>query len=134
MSHPDVGEMSSRRSRDRFAGESGAAGILAVATISVTLGLMMAVLGSARTQQIQAQTVFAAEQAALAAADTLNGRFTGIPCEVARKVAKENMAKLDECRIVSFEVFISVRLTTLGMVHLASARAASPSTITSREQ
>lgn len=115
-------------------GERGAAGIVAVAVISVSFALLTTVLGEARSRQLQAQVEFAADQAALAGADTLNGRFTGFPCEVARKVAEENMAKLDECRIVGFEMFIRAKLETLGMVHLASARAASPSTVTSREQ
>ena len=116
-----------------FSRDTGAAGILAVATISVILGLVMALLGAAGEQQTQAKVAFAADQAALAAVDTLNGRFTGFPCEVARKVAEENMAKLDECRIVGFEVYVSAKLTRLGMVHFATARAASPSNMNSRE-
>jgi secretion/DNA translocation related TadE-like protein len=120
--------------RRKFQPETGAAGILAIGTISVILGLVMAVLASAGEQQTQAKVAFAADQAALAAVDTLNGRFTGFPCEVARKVAEENMAKLDECRIVGFEVYVSAKLTRLGMVHFATARAAPPSNMNSREQ
>jgi secretion/DNA translocation related TadE-like protein len=120
--------------RSAVGDDRGAGGIVAIATISLSLGLATTVVIAARSQQLQAQAEFAADQAALAGADTLNGRFTGFPCEVARKVAEENMAKLDECRIVGFEMFIRARVETLGMVHFASARAASPSTVISREQ
>mgnify|MGYP003349724956 CR=1 FL=1 len=60
-------------------------------------------------------------------------RRTGMMDQIDRKVAEENMAKLDECRIVGFEMSIRVKLQTVGMVHFASARAVSPSTADSRE-
>ena len=44
-------------------------------------------------------------------------------CEIAKAMALENMANLDECRIVGFEAFINLHVVSMGIVLNASARA-----------
>ena len=65
----------------------------------------------------------AADSAALSADDALRGLTVGYPCEIAKAVALENMAILDECRIVGFEAFVNLQVESMGIVLNASARA-----------
>jgi hypothetical protein len=71
----------------------------------------------------QARLEAAADSAALAADDALRGLTIGYPCEIAKAVALENMANLDECRIVGFEAFVNLQVKSMGIVLNASARA-----------
>lgn len=108
--------------------------MVAVGLIAALFGLVGASVAVAQNHFAKQQSQLAVQAAALAAADSLNGFTTGYPCQVAQRIAEENMAKLVECRIVGFETFVTTKVETLGMVHFASARAASQSTVQSRER
>lgn len=107
----------------KFRDDAGAGTILAVGLIGATLALFMstALLANIWLQQLQLQQ--SAETAAISAADSLRGLSTGYPCEVAKQIAGLNMAKLVECRIVGFEVYIKVRSNAMGIVLNAEALA-----------
>jgi hypothetical protein len=59
-------------------------------------------------QAAKVQTV--ADQAAIAAADSLRGLASGIPCTVAGVVVAENGGHLTTCRIVENTVYVGVRM------------------------
>lgn len=107
----------------RALGDSGSGTILALAVV----GLSVACLGISQTVALNllagARLNAVAELAALAADDSLRGLTTGYPCEIAEAIAKENVAILDECRIVGFEAFVSLHVQSMGIVLNASARA-----------
>lgn len=101
----------------------GAGSIMALAIISAAVGMLS-------LSQIAAQGLFGfeelqllADQIALTATDAVRGLTIGYPCDLARQMANENMAKLVECRIVGFEAFISIRSNDVGIVLIANARA-----------
>jgi secretion/DNA translocation related TadE-like protein len=107
----------------KFSDDKGAGTVLAIGLIgaAVTLFLATALLANLWLHKLQLQQ--AAETAAISAADSLRGLSTGYPCDVARQIADLNMAKLVECRIVGFEVYIKVRIHALGIVLNAEALA-----------
>jgi secretion/DNA translocation related TadE-like protein len=117
------GELHRHWSRRVLGGQSGSGTILALAIVL----LSVACLGVSQLAAIQLVSQVrlnaAADAAALAADDALRGLTTGFPCEIARSIARENMANLDECRIVGFEAFVNLRLQSMGIVLNASARA-----------
>ncbi|MEN9969907.1 MAG: hypothetical protein RLZZ229_115 [Actinomycetota bacterium] len=86
------------------------------ALLGITQTVAMHMLES---QRLQAK----ADSVAVAATDALRGLAFGFPCEVAQQMADRNMVKLAECRIVGFEVFISVQREVMGIVLIANARA-----------
>ena len=98
------------RSKTRTLNETGSGTILALGLIAMLVSLFALlqlpieeVVGKARAQ-------VAADQAALAAADSLRGLATGIPCDVAALLVAQNQAKLDTCQVVGFSVYVSVRI------------------------
>jgi secretion/DNA translocation related TadE-like protein len=103
--------------------DSGAGTVLALAII----GVSVACLGISQTIALNlisgVRLSAAAEAAALSADDALRGLTTGYPCEIAGDIAKENMAILDECRIVGFEAFVKLHAKSMGIVLNATARA-----------
>jgi secretion/DNA translocation related TadE-like protein len=106
-----------------LSGQRGSGTVLSLSVVFLSvacLGISQIVAGHLLTQaRLQAVT----DSAALAADDALRGLSTGFPCEIARGIATENMAILDECRIVGFEAFVSLHVQSMGIVLNASARA-----------
>ena len=104
-------------------GDAGSGTIMAIALI----GLCLACFGLSQTIALNlladARLVAATEAAALSADDSLRGLITGYPCEIAKTIAAENVAILDECRIVGFEAFVKLHTQSMGIVLNASARA-----------
>ena len=104
-------------------GEQGSGTFLALATLVLVVGAATPMLFGAN-QAFEAELLdTAAELSAMSAADSLSGFLTGHPCEVAAKVALLNRVNLDECRIVGFDITITVSAKSIGMVHFASATA-----------
>lgn len=95
-----------RDSRWNLASGSGATlliivlGLISVLTLALGTGLQQVRVES-RVQAI-------ADNAAIAAADTLVGILAGFPCENAEEIALKNGADLISCRIVSSVVSVSV--------------------------
>ena len=106
-----------------FAGQRGSGTILVFSVLALSVGCLA--LSQAAVASIIAQVRLnaAADSAALTADDALRGLITGYPCEIAKEIALDNMAILDECRIVGFEAFVKLHIQTMGIVLNASARA-----------
>ena len=109
--------------RGRCVGDGGSGTILALAVIGLSIACLAITQGIALNLLIGARLNAVAESAALSADDALRGLVTGYPCEIAASIAKENMAILDECRIVGFEAFVKLHVQSMGIVLNASARA-----------
>jgi secretion/DNA translocation related TadE-like protein len=107
--------------RNRF--DRGSGTILALALIFSSIASFGFAQVVALEVLTQARLDAAADSAALAADDALRGLMVGYPCEIAKAVALENMANLDECRIVGFEAFVNLQVKSMGIVLNASARA-----------
>jgi len=96
---------------------------LALAVVFVALSIFAVLqFGAVRLLQ-QTRTQAAADASAVAAEDSLRGLSTGFPCTVAKQLVEENGMKMQSCRIVNLEVFITVQSETLGIVLSARARA-----------
>jgi secretion/DNA translocation related TadE-like protein len=107
--------------RARF--DRGSGTVLALAVIFACIASFSVAQVIALQVLTQSRLDAAADSAALAADDALRGLTVGYPCEIARAVALENMANLDECRIVGFEAFVNLQVKSMGIVLNASARA-----------
>jgi secretion/DNA translocation related TadE-like protein len=103
--------------------QRGAGTVMSLAVLSISVGLFGATqIVAQRLYQLERLQMLA-DEVALTAVDALRGLTIGYPCELARQIAQENMVKLDECRIVGFEAFISLRSDVVGIVLIANARA-----------
>lgn len=103
--------------------DRGSGSVLTLAVIALSLACLATTEIVALNLLTQARLNEVADSAALSADDALRGLITGFPCEIARTIAGENMAILDECRIVGFEAFVKVHVQSMGIVLNASARA-----------
>ena len=103
--------------------DSGSGTLLALSVIFACIASFALASVIALEVLTQARLDAAADSAALAADDALRGLTVGYPCEIAEAVALENMAILDECRIVGFEAFVKLHVESMGIVLNASARA-----------
>lgn len=103
--------------------DSGSGSILSLAIVAMSFSALgiaqIAASNLLSEQRLQAIT----ERAALTADDALRGFSTGIPCDLVRAIAQQNMANVDECRIVGFEAFVKLRVQGIGIVLNARARA-----------
>ena len=99
---------------------------LVLASLTALITLFLTGLSLAHSWiYLETRTQLFADLAALAAADTLAGIISGIPCENAREIAFGNGASLESCRIVSQVVSVRVGKEHLvfGVVASADARA-----------
>ena len=103
--------------------EKGSVGLV-LSSLAALIMLFLTGLSIAHTWlHVEVKTQLVADLAALAAADTLAGIISGIPCENAREIASGNGASLDSCRIVSEVVSIRVGKDDLMFEVYASAKA-----------
>ena len=100
---------------------SGTVLALTVVLLSVSLLGLSQTLALSLLSHLRLQAT--ADSISVAAADSLRGLSIGYPCEVAQKISTSNMVNLDECRIVGFEVFITIHSEVVGIVLIAKARA-----------
>ena len=103
--------------------QRGAGTVMSLAVLSISVGLFGATQIVAQQLYQSERLQVLADEIALTAVDALRGLTIGYPCELARQIAQENMVKLDQCRIVGFEAFISLRSDVVGIVLIANARA-----------
>ncbi|MFM2352015.1 MAG: hypothetical protein RL096_496 [Actinomycetota bacterium] len=103
--------------------QRGAGTVMSLAVLSISVGLFGATQIVAQRLYQSERLQVLADEVALTAVDALRGLTIGYPCELARQIAQENRVKLDECRIVGFEAFISLRSDVVGIVLIANARA-----------
>lgn len=100
--------------------------ILVVGSILVTstLTLGLAATGGAVVAGRRAAGV--ADNAAIAAADTVSGALPGEPCERATEVAQASGARLSACSIHDLDATVTVEVSFAGMAATARARAGPP--------
>ena len=98
------------RPKTRLVTDAGSGTILALGLIAMLVSLFALLRLPVAEVVSQARAQVLADQAALAAADSLRGLATGIPCEVAALVVAQSQAKLDTCRVVGISVYVSVRI------------------------
>ena len=91
-------------------GETGSGTILGLGLIAMLVSLFAVLHVPIEGLVARARAQVAADQGALAAADSLRGLATGIPCEVAALVVAQNQAELAICQVVRFSVYVSVRI------------------------
>jgi secretion/DNA translocation related TadE-like protein len=112
-----------RESRER-----GAGSVLAVSIVAAVVVLASLALPLYTVLVVRASVSGAADAAALAAADTVSGVVSGIPCERAAAVAQENGAQLDACASDGLVVTVSASRAVLGFRVVVAATAGPPGT------
>lgn len=114
--------------------QQGAGTVLALGLVAAALAMLswVSVAGFIGTKQLEAQAL--ADRIALVADDTLRGKGTTPPCELAKQISLKNSAELDTCRIVESEVFIKLHIyidfsfsTKTATLSLQASAAAKPS-------
>ena len=89
------------RSPTRLVSERGAGTLIALALVSVILGLALLIVNLTNRSTQQARLDAETDNAAVAAADSLRGLVAGYPCEVARQ-----LAPVTHCELVGSDVLI----------------------------
>ncbi|WP_424346365.1 Rv3654c family TadE-like protein [Kocuria sp. CH-021] len=122
------GPQGRRRGRDRD-GDLGSGTVHAL-TLALVLGvLLLTVLLLAQAGIATHRAGKAADLAALAAADTARGLVAGDPCGTAERVARENGARLEQCKLEEpGRVVVDVRTTVAldgPLARIGSARGVS---------
>ena len=112
------------RAAVRGEGGAGAALVLAVAgAVIAVLGVLLPIHTALAAKQ---RAVGAADAAALAAADTVSGARSGVPCDAAATLAEANGARLGSCRIDAAVATVEVVTVLLGIEVRAVATAGPP--------
>lgn len=101
--------------------EQGSGTILALAAISMAICLFGLSQALAFNLIAHRRLQVATDAMAIGAADALRGLNTGYPCPTAGQIAQISTVRLDTCRIVGFEVFISAHSQGVGIVLSANA-------------
>ncbi|MFC9919840.1 Rv3654c family TadE-like protein [Agromyces binzhouensis] len=122
-----TGGLSDRARRaSRFAEESGAATVLAVAILGAVVALGVAAVGVLGASVASQSAANAADASALAAADAVSGAVAGEPCTLAGDLARRNGATLVRCRIEGPVAVVSVEVAVGPVRATAGARAGPP--------
>ena len=106
--------------------ESGAGALLAVAVIGALLlltGVLVPLLGAV---VLESRARGAADAGALAAADAVSGRSTGVPCERAADLVARHGAVVTACTLDGADVVVDVAIDAGWLTVAASARAGPP--------
>jgi len=104
-------------------GERGSGTVMALAVVSLSI-CMFSISQLISVNLISQQRLQATVDAmAVAAADSLRGLNTGFPCPTASQLGLNAGVRLDRCRIVDSEVFISAHSLGVGIVLSAKASA-----------
>jgi secretion/DNA translocation related TadE-like protein len=98
-------------------------GVTVMAASILAAGLTVSVLSALPIAQ---SVQNAADAAALAAADTVSGAASGLPCEVAARAAAVNGASVVDCAVDGPVASVIVGRTALGFVIRSEARAGPP--------
>ncbi|WP_296198435.1 Rv3654c family TadE-like protein [uncultured Microbacterium sp.] len=102
----------------------GALGIVGIMGAAVTLTIGVAAAGGAAV--VSQRIAGAADNAAIAAADTASGRLGGEPCDNASRVAEAHGSTLTACDGVGGTVTVTVEAQFAGIPVSARARAGPP--------
>lgn len=103
------------------------AGTVAVVGVTAVVAGATVALGLALGAAVQVQRLSGiADAAALAAADTVSGAMTGVPCEAATVVAEHGGASLHECDVDGLVATVTVAGAYGGIPFDVRARAGPP--------
>lgn len=106
--------------------ERGAGSVLVIGLVGAVLALASAFIAVGSGFDAAQRAANAAEQSALAGADAASGRFSGAPCEAARRTSERNRATLRACTVSGLVVTVEVVLPALGIDIVREARAGPP--------
>jgi secretion/DNA translocation related TadE-like protein len=99
------------RTKARTLNERGSGTVLALGLMAMLVALFAILQLPLRDTVTASNAQVAADQAALAAADSLRGLATGIPCEIASLVVAQSNYTNSTCSVVGNSVYVSVRPT-----------------------
>lgn len=108
--------------------DAGSGSVLALAIISATVALALALIGVIGAFVIHTNVSVAADAAALAAADTASARIPGEPCERAASAAALHGVTLEVCDASRTEANVTVSADFGWFTMAVSARAGLPRT------
>lgn len=97
--------------------------ILVVGSIMVTATLTLGLAATGGAAVAARRAAGAADNAAIAAADTVSGALPGEPCGRAKEVAEASGAHLIDCGTEDLDAFVTVEVPFAGAVATARARA-----------
>lgn len=90
--------------------EKGSGTVLGLGVMATMVSLFAGLQTPLTQLYLESKAQAIADLAAVAAADSLRGLASGIPCTVAGVVVAENGGKLATCRIVENTVYVGVRI------------------------
>lgn len=96
--------------------------MLAVLVAGVVLCVSAGMVTAAGAFGANRRAAWAADAAALAAADVVSGRLAGASCDVADRVARVNGARLEYCRVDGLVATVTASVGYLGLSAIAGAR------------
>lgn len=109
--------------KNSAAGDAGSGTILSFAAIALAISVFLLSQTLAFNLIQHRRLEATVDSMAIGAADALRGLNTGFPCPTATQIGLINGVRLDTCRIVGFEAFISAHLQGVGVVLSAQALA-----------
>ena len=118
-----------RRTTGRTIGGSddrGAGAVLALAIVAAVVVLGLSGVSLAGGLAARQRVIGASDLAALAAADGASGAVAGEPCELARRVAVADGARLASCQVDGLVVAVTVVGSFAGIPITARSRAGPP--------
>lgn len=100
--------------------------MLVVGSILVTSTLTIGLAATGGAAVAARRAAGAADNAAIAAADTVSGALPGEPCERAAEVAEASGARLSACGTDDLDAIVTVDVSFAGLSATANARAGPP--------
>jgi secretion/DNA translocation related TadE-like protein len=100
--------------------------LLVVGSILVTSTLTMGLAATGGAAVAARRAAGAADNAAIAAADTVSGALPGEPCARAGEGAEASVARLATCLTNDLDAIVTVEVSFAGLVATARARAGPP--------
>ena len=100
-----------------------AGSVLAVGAMLVAASLALGLAATGGAAVTARRAAGAADNAAIAAADTVSGALSGEPCARAAEVARASGARLVSCETQEFDALVTVETAFAGLVARARARA-----------
>ncbi len=101
------------RPQTRPLNDQGSGTVLALGLMAMVLALFAILQIPIKAIVAEARLQVVTDQAAVAAADSLRGLATGIPCEVAALMVARSQYQMVTCRVVANSVYVSVRISPL---------------------
>jgi secretion/DNA translocation related TadE-like protein len=119
-------DLSEPRPASRWTDEVGSGSVLAVALVAAILMVVGMAIPVMMALAVKQRVVAAADAAALAAADTVSGAVSGVPCEAAARAAALNGAELGSCSVDGLTATVTAQAHYLGLGITVLSRAGPP--------